>query len=463
MSEMTALAVPTESRTSGPRAVALRDLSEVDRFAELIYRSTLVPKEYRNNKADVIGVIMFGLEVGLNPMQALQNIAWVNGKPSVYGDMQLGIVEASGLLEAFDERSPEDALAQGAGRCTVKRRGRTAITRTFSKADAETAKLWTKDIWRLYPGRMLQMRTRSWALRDAFSDVLKGLMAREEAQDIIDITASENAAVLPSTSEGSPDAEARREILGDIKALVQKHKPSTLEGAYRTFIPEEGVAAVRAIFGIEKWAELKGQPLTVLQEGYLALRHQWEPDAATEETAQHDDDDFLEETHPRSTQGETFESTEYSTSPDNDALNQEADRALQDENSAARTNSLSGAGSYATSFQIEQLKKLAQRVGDDAYANVCDLLDQHAEGLTIDVYQIVVGRLQARVPRQALQMAEDGVHVAEVELGKLITIASQQKQQKLMREHGIQPKAHVLVEDYWRAADALMEAIDAKA
>jgi hypothetical protein len=170
---------------TGPRGVALRDTADIERFATIVYKSTLVPKEYRNNLADVFGIIAFGMELGLNPMQSIQNIAFINSKPSVYGDMLLGLVEASGLLESFDEVDPDEAFRTGVARCTLKRRGRPPITRTFTREMAETAKLWTKDIWRAYPGRMLQMRARSWALRDAFSDVLKGLYAREEAEDIV--------------------------------------------------------------------------------------------------------------------------------------------------------------------------------------------------------------------------------------------------------------------------------------
>ena len=44
--------------------------------------------------------------------------------------------------------------------------------------------LGKKGPWTEYPQRMLQMRARSWALRDGFADVLKGLSVREEAQDI---------------------------------------------------------------------------------------------------------------------------------------------------------------------------------------------------------------------------------------------------------------------------------------
>ena len=169
----------------GPRAVAFRNLDDVERFAELVYKSTLVPKEYRNNKADVVGVIAFGLELGLNPMAALQNVSWINGKPSVYGDMALAMVEASGLLEAFDEVDPEAAQRTGVARCTLKRRGKPPITRTYTKAMAEQAKLWGKaGPWSEHSGRMLQMRARGWALRDAFSDVLKGLYTVEEARDI---------------------------------------------------------------------------------------------------------------------------------------------------------------------------------------------------------------------------------------------------------------------------------------
>jgi hypothetical protein len=66
----------------------------------------------------------------------------------------------------------------------IKRRDRSAVVRTFSEADAKKAGLWGKSgPWAQYPARMLQMRARGWALRDAFPDALKGLGIREEVQD----------------------------------------------------------------------------------------------------------------------------------------------------------------------------------------------------------------------------------------------------------------------------------------
>lgn len=70
--------------------------------------------------------------------------------------------------------------------CMMKRVGReTAFHQSFSYAQADRAKLLGKPgPWMAYPQRMLQMRARSWAIRDGFSDVLSGLGIVEEIQDL---------------------------------------------------------------------------------------------------------------------------------------------------------------------------------------------------------------------------------------------------------------------------------------
>ncbi len=59
----------------------------------------------------------------------------------------------------------------------------------ISKEDAKKAGLWGKaGPWSQYPKRMLQMRARSFALRDKFADALSGLIMAEEAQDYTTIS-----------------------------------------------------------------------------------------------------------------------------------------------------------------------------------------------------------------------------------------------------------------------------------
>ena len=110
----------------------------------------------------------------------MQNIAVINGRPSIWGDAMLALVKGSGLLEYIAE-TPTDT------HCTVKikRVNEPETTRSFSLEDAKKAGLLGKaGPWTQYPKRMMQMRARSWALRDAFPDVLKGIYSAEEARDM---------------------------------------------------------------------------------------------------------------------------------------------------------------------------------------------------------------------------------------------------------------------------------------
>lgn len=154
-------------------------------LSTIMAASGLMPKSLTNTSA-VFVAIQMGLEVGLSPMQAVQNIAVINGRPSVWGDSVLGLVRASGLLEDYSEVGigewPKDEFKFV---CTAKRKGQTApIIGEFSIAEAKLAGLWNGGaVWPKYPKRMLKMRARSFCLRDGFGDVLKGLRMAEEAMD----------------------------------------------------------------------------------------------------------------------------------------------------------------------------------------------------------------------------------------------------------------------------------------
>ena len=137
-------------------------------MAQMICNAGLAPESMKTPE-QVVAAIFHGLEIGLKPLQAVQSIAVVNGRPCVWGDAAIGLVQASGLLESFEEHfEGEPDKDDYRAVCTVKRIENPApIIREFSIADAKVAQLWNKrGPWQNYPKRMLQMRARSWALRD---------------------------------------------------------------------------------------------------------------------------------------------------------------------------------------------------------------------------------------------------------------------------------------------------------
>jgi len=145
-------------------------------------RSGMTPKDIKTQE-QVFVVLQMGLEIGLSPMQSVQNIAPINGRPSVWGDAALGLVRASGLLDKIQESIVGEGQAAKAV-CKIKRKGDDVVSREFSMADAKTAGLAGGPVWSKYPKRMMQMRARSFALRDVFPDVLKGIGIREEVADM---------------------------------------------------------------------------------------------------------------------------------------------------------------------------------------------------------------------------------------------------------------------------------------
>lgn len=166
--------------------LAPQNMSEAMEFSKMIASSGLVPQQYKNKPQDVLVAVQWGYELGLQPLQALQNIAVINGKPSVYGDAALALVKNDSRCAGVSETIKGEG-DQRVAHCLVKRRYGDEIEeteRTFSVDDAKRAGLWgRKGPWTQYADRMLMMRARGFALRDAFPDALKGVITAEEAQD----------------------------------------------------------------------------------------------------------------------------------------------------------------------------------------------------------------------------------------------------------------------------------------
>jgi hypothetical protein len=150
----------------------------------MVAASEFAPKDFRGKPESCLLAIQHGSEVGLSPMQSLQSIAVINGRPTIWGDAALALVQSSPVCEYVREYTEGDGDALVAV-CEAKRRGypQPTVVR-FSMADAKRAGLAGKSgPWSQYPARMLTLRARGFALRNAFADALRGLITAEEAQD----------------------------------------------------------------------------------------------------------------------------------------------------------------------------------------------------------------------------------------------------------------------------------------
>ena len=215
--------------TTNQRGFAPTTLTEAIQFSEMLASSSMVPRAYQGKPNDVLVCLQWGYEMGMAPMQALQNIAVINGKPSMYGDSLMALVQASPTCENIEEYFENEGTPNPVAVCVAKRKGRTPVIFKFSVEDAKRAGLWGKTgPWQAYPKRMMQMRARGFALRDAFADVLTGLITVEEAHDW---PAEAKGAPAPHKAPANPldmvakpvelEAPAEPEVLEPVAEVVE--------------------------------------------------------------------------------------------------------------------------------------------------------------------------------------------------------------------------------------------------
>lgn len=159
----------------------LTNSSQMWEMAQFFARSELVPQCYQGKPANILVAWQKGAEIGFSPTMALDSIAVINGRASVWGEGATALVLASGLCEkhSLTYHGTGDNLV---ARCTVKRKGMDAESFEFGVADAKLAGLWGKGTYKSYPRDMLGWKAKARAYRSQFADCLKGIMLREDME-----------------------------------------------------------------------------------------------------------------------------------------------------------------------------------------------------------------------------------------------------------------------------------------
>jgi hypothetical protein len=104
----------------------------------------------------------------------------IQGKPTLSVQLMLALCQRTNELEDIKIEEP-------AGKCqvTVKRKGVSPHSYTFSMDDAAALGLKGKDNWVKQPKTMLRWRAISGNLRISFADAICGMYTPDEAEDVL--------------------------------------------------------------------------------------------------------------------------------------------------------------------------------------------------------------------------------------------------------------------------------------
>lgn len=215
-------------------ALVPKSIDETFRMSQALARAgDMVPRHYQDKPDAIMAAMIRGMEVGLAPMQALANIAVINGRASLWGDALPALMQRAGHhvdVEIDGDWDKGDAVATA-----TLTRGDTGkvIVRRFSQGDAKRANLAGKQgPWTQYPTRMLAHRARSWAIRDGAADALMGMQIADEMSDIGPDRARD---VTPKARSGSTTfipagQEAPREPEPDPQEVDEIHDAEVING-----------------------------------------------------------------------------------------------------------------------------------------------------------------------------------------------------------------------------------------
>lgn len=203
-------------------------MTAAHQLATVLSNTAMVPKTYRGKPDDSAAAILYGAEIGLGPLQSLQQIFVVHGMPAIYARTMVALVKGRGFKVETVESSDE--------RVTVKAespRGEVEQA-TWDIARATKAGYTSNAKYKSDPQAMLYSKAASEVCRKIAPDVLLGIAysaeelelepvkataERVNSRDLEAITAPQ---VTATTPDATPEVDTPEEVMdtGDLDATL---------------------------------------------------------------------------------------------------------------------------------------------------------------------------------------------------------------------------------------------------
>jgi hypothetical protein len=230
--EMTEELAVRESYTPSRVVGGIPYFEEYLKLAERICKTAMVPSALRNRPDEVLAVVMYGAELGIGPMQAMQQVNFIEGKPSMAPELMRALIRTAGHKLNITQSNTE-CIIEGE-RCDTGETG----TASFTIADAEDAGLCKivdgkaqarskegkKLTWEKYTKDMLLARATSRIARMMFSDVIAGMSYTPEEVESFSPPAESKppkpAKASATVTRSAPVKMATEEEIAHLKRLL---------------------------------------------------------------------------------------------------------------------------------------------------------------------------------------------------------------------------------------------------
>lgn len=201
--------VKAESRVPVSFGVPLRSLDEAYRLSQNLAIAAMLPSSLRGKPADVLAILLYGQELGLGPMQSIQSIYVVNGRPSLSAQTWRALVRRAGhkvrMVERVSGVSATVEIVRADDEANPHRE-------TYTMDMAKAAKLSEKDVWRQHTDDMLAARATARACRFVCPEVALGFYTEDEIEDAAAVPVADDVADAEVIPDDKSDADVAAEV-----------------------------------------------------------------------------------------------------------------------------------------------------------------------------------------------------------------------------------------------------------
>jgi hypothetical protein len=192
--------------------------AHIQRVAQALAASTIVPADYQNNLPNVIVALEMSNRMGISPMMVMQNLDIIHGKPSWKSTFIISAINSCGRFEGLQFELSGEGDQYGCVAWTRNRNGDVIrgprVSIGMARSEGWFTRKGTK--WNSMPELMLQYRAASFFGRLHCPDILMGMQSVEEVQDVTITTTA------PSSIQ---------QLNASVKTPIVVEQPSAQQGA----------------------------------------------------------------------------------------------------------------------------------------------------------------------------------------------------------------------------------------
>lgn len=216
------------SNNNNGSIVVASSMSELDVLAKRISSSTLIPVAYRGKPDDCFVAMLLGNELGIAPLQAINNIDVVEGRPSPRAKLRQALAERHPDCEYFRLVSSSDTEATFE---TKKRSHPAPVRLTFTIEQATKAGLTRKATYQQHPAAMLVARCSARLADWVYPSSTLGLPPEDYTEEIASSIEAAAPTVEAKAIDITPKEEKKPTRADEVRAELAAKKAEAVQDA----------------------------------------------------------------------------------------------------------------------------------------------------------------------------------------------------------------------------------------